>query len=95
MSDYYSDDDSSEILVLELTKTVAKLKEENRNLKQELEAHKKLPVPKTVVKQFLEMQAIIEKLQSDLKYYKKHVPVQIIINKENKEKPTRKGGIPK
>jgi predicted RNase H-like nuclease (RuvC/YqgF family) len=92
---YYNDADNSEILILELTKTVSRLKEENNNLKQELEAQTKLPVPKSVVKQFLEMQAIIQKLESDLTYYKKYVPVQIIINKENKEKPTRKGGLPR
>jgi hypothetical protein len=92
---YYNDDDNSEILILELTKTVARLKEENKDLKQELEAQRKLPVPKNVIRQFLEMQGIIQKLESDIKYYKKYVPVQIIINKENKEKPTRRGGIPK
>ena len=90
----YSDDDSH-VLVVELTKTVARLKEENRTLKQELEARDKLPIPKSVVKQFLELQGIIQKYESDLKYYKKHVAKEIIINKENADKPTRRGGIPK
>jgi hypothetical protein len=92
---YYNDDDSEHVLVVELTKAVAKLKEQNKNLKQELEARDKFPIPKHIVRQFLEMQGIIQKLESDLKYYKKHVPIQIIINRENKEKPTRRGGIPK
>jgi predicted RNase H-like nuclease (RuvC/YqgF family) len=91
---YYNDDDNH-ALVVELTKTVARLKEENKTLKQELEARNKLPIPKHIVRQFLEMQGIIQKLESDLKYYKKHVPIQIVINRENKEKPTRRGGIPK
>jgi hypothetical protein len=95
MSYYNDENDSEHVLVVELTKTVARLKEENKTLKQELEARNKLPIPKSVVKQFLEMQAIIQRLESDLTYYKKYVPVQIIINKENERKPTRNGGIPK
>jgi predicted RNase H-like nuclease (RuvC/YqgF family) len=91
---YYNDDDSH-ALVVELTKTVARLKEENRALKQELEARNKLPIPKSVVKQFLELQGIIQKYESDLDYYKKHVAKEIIINRINREKPTRRGGIPK
>ena len=88
-------DENSEVLVLELTKTVARLKEENKDLREQVEAAQKLPVPKTVVKQFLEMQGLIQKLESDLRYYKKHVQKHVIINKENTDKPTRRGGIPK
>ena len=91
---YYNDDDSH-ALVVELTKTVARLKEENRTLKQELEARDKLPIPKSVVKQFLEMQGIIQKLESDAEFYKKFVPIQERLNREQKYKPTRRGGIPK
>jgi predicted RNase H-like nuclease (RuvC/YqgF family) len=92
---YYNDDDNSEILILELTKTVARLKEENKDLRQQLEAHKKLPVPKTVVKQFLELQAIIQRLESDVAHYKRYVPIQERLNREQKQKSTRRGGIPK
>jgi hypothetical protein len=89
-------DDGSNDLIMELTKVVANLRDENKKLKQELEARDKLPVPKSVVKQFLEMQGIIQKYESDLAYYKKHVPNKIIINREHKHNPNnRKGGIPK
>jgi hypothetical protein len=41
------------------------------------------------------MEALIRKLQEDIIYYKRFVPKQVIINKEGKEQPTRRGGIPK
>lgn len=91
MSDYY--DDNNDNLVLELSRAVAELKQKNKKLQEELDAREKLPVPKTIVQQIVEMEAIIRKQQADIEYYKKYVPVQIIINKQNKEKPTRKGGL--
>lgn len=91
MSDYY--DDNNDNLVLELSRAVAELKQENKDLRKELEARDKLPVPKTIVQQIVEMEAIIRKQQADLDYYKRYVNPQIIINKENKEKPTRRGGL--
>lgn len=92
---YYNDEDAQDNLVVELSKAVSKLKAENKDLKKELEARDKVPIPKSVIQQIVQLQAIIQKLESDIKYYKKHVPVQVIINKEQKEKPTRRGGIPK
>lgn len=82
-------------VIVALRTKISLLENQNRNLEEEIEALNVIPLPKLVVKQIVEQQAIIQKLQSDLKYYKKHVPVQVIINKENKEKPTRRGGIPK
>lgn len=60
-------------------------------LKQTLEENEKLPVPRSVE---MEIQRIVQqnkKLKEDLEYYKKHVPVQLIINRESKEKPKRTG----
>jgi predicted RNase H-like nuclease (RuvC/YqgF family) len=97
----YSDNISSNYVkemekqIIELNKTVIALKAENSALEEEIEAQKKVPVPKSIIKQIIELEALNRKLSDDLDYYKKYVPVQIIINKEHKEKPTRKGGIPK
>jgi uncharacterized coiled-coil protein SlyX len=81
--------------IIELNKMIVSLRTQVAELQKELDAKEKLPVPKSIVQQIVEMEAIIRKQQADLEYYKKHVPVQVIINKENKEKPTRKGGIPR
>ena len=88
----YNDNDA---LVIELSSLLTTLKAENKKLKSELESKDSLPIPKTIVRQIVEMEAVIRKQQSDIEYYKKYVPVQIIINKEQKEKPTRRGGVPK
>jgi len=88
----YNDNDA---LVIELSSLLTTLKAENKKLKNELQSRDSLPIPKTIVRQIVEMEAVIRKQQSDIEYYKKYVPVQIIINKEQKEKPTRRGGIPR
>jgi hypothetical protein len=40
------------------------------------------------------MEAQIRKLEDELAYYKSHVTKDIIINRQNKMKPVRTGGIP-
>lgn len=81
--------------IIELNKTIVALRSKITYLEKEIEAASKIPVPKTVIQQIIELEARNRKLQSDIDYYKKHLPVQVIINRENKEKSTRKGGIPK
>lgn len=81
--------------VADLTKTIAALKSKVAYLENELTLKEELPVPKSVILQIMEMEAKIRKQQQDIDYYKKFVPVQIIINRENKDKPTRSGGVPK
>jgi len=98
MSDYLDHEITNvgvEKQLVDLNKTIVALRGQIAELESELKARDKIPVPRSVVQQIMEMEAIIRKQQADLEYYKKHVPVQVIINKENKEKPTRKGGIPK
>jgi len=96
MSDYYDDNKLSvgtEKQLVELNKVIVSLRTRIAELESELKARDELPVPKTIVQQIVEMEAVIRKQEADLTYYKKHVNPQIIINKENKEKPTRRGGL--
>ena len=62
-------------------------------LEKELKEAKNIPVPKPVIEQVVGLERQIKKLKEDLEYYKKYVPVQIIINRENLKKPTRQGGL--
>jgi rRNA-processing protein FCF1 len=62
-------------------------------LEKQLEEREKVPVPQTVIKQIAELEVRNRKLLEELEYYKKFVPVQVIINRENKKQPTRRGGI--
>ena len=62
-----------------------------KKLKETLEENERLPVPRSVEREIEMIVKENKKLQEDLKYYKKLVPVQTIINRESKDKPTRSG----
>jgi len=91
--------DTQKKTIADLASEISVLKTKNLMLEKQLEKERQeredLPVPKYFITQTQLLKQENEKLRSDLAYYKKHVPVSVIINKENKEKPTRKGGIPK
>lgn len=101
MSDY----DDHEILntyasqteqqIIDLNRTIVALRSKIAILEKELQERDKIPIPRLVRQQFIEQEAKLRKLEDDLKYYKKHVAPQVIINRENKEKSVRRGGIPK
>jgi len=81
--------------IIDLNRTIVALRSKIALLEKELEERNRIPVPRTVVNQIVQQEAKIRKLEDDLKFYKNHVNPQIIINRENKAKPTRSGGIPK
>jgi len=81
--------------IIDLNRTIVALRSKVALLERELEERNKIPVPRLVQQQFIEQETKIRKLEEELKFYKKHVSPQIIINRENKSKPTRRGGIPK
>jgi predicted nucleic acid-binding Zn-ribbon protein len=100
-----SDFESEEILELYTMQTEGQIKDLNNTilalrtkvayLEKKLKEAEDVPVPKTVLKQILELENKNRKLEEELKFYLNHVPKQVIINRTNKNKPTRKGGIPK
>jgi len=71
------------------------LEDINKGLKKELKERDNVHVPRYYEHEFAKVMKQNQQLQEDLDYYKSKVPVQVIINRENKGKPTRKGGIPK
>jgi len=88
-------EESSSQQLTDLNKIIIALKTKISYLEQEIEFQNKIPVPRGVVQQILEIEEKNKKLEEQITYYKKYVPAQIIINMENKHKPTRKGGVPK
>lgn len=74
---------------------IKQLEEINKGLKAELKERDNVHVPRYYENEFKKLIRDKERLQEDLDYYKSKVPVQVVINRENKEKPTRRGGIPK
>jgi septal ring factor EnvC (AmiA/AmiB activator) len=101
MDDYKTDEvlglytQQSEQQIIDLNKTIVALRTKVAYLEKQIQEYEKVPVPRTVIDQILQLEAKNRKLEADIAHYKKFVPVQVIINKENKEKPTRKGGIPR
>ena len=99
MSDYSEHEilttyaEQTEKQIIDLNRTIVALRTRVAMLEKELEERNRIPVPRTVIDQIVEMERKIRKLDDDLKYYKKFVPTQVIINRENKDKPTRKGGL--
>lgn len=81
--------------IIDLNRTIVAMRSKIALLENEIREREKIPVPRTVLQQIVEQEQKIRKLENDLAYYKKHVNPQVIINRENKEKPTRRGGIPK
>lgn len=99
MTKNLDDDLVTQRKILELNEEVFRLRKENLDLKNAfVETNKRLndleeiPVPPSVIKQVVQMEAEIRKLKNDLDYYKKHVDKRVLLNREN-DKPVRRGGI--
>ena len=61
-------------------------------LERGIDEQNKLPVPPSARQEINDKDAKIRKLEADLHFYKKHLPLETIINRENTKKPIRKGG---
>jgi septal ring factor EnvC (AmiA/AmiB activator) len=82
-------------LYTQITVLNTKINSLNTQLENEKKEREELPIPRSFIKKTQELMATINRLEEEVEYYKKHVPVQIIINKEQSKKPTRSGGLPK
>lgn len=81
--------------IVDLNKMIIALRTKVSYLEKQLELKEAIPVKKSVLRQILELEAENKKLRDEIAYYKKHVAAQVIINRENRNKPTRQGGVPK
>ena len=101
MTDYLDDEKlQRERELLRLNEEIFFLKKENFDLKNALIDTRKglkdleaIPVPPSVIQQVIMLEAENRKLKDDLGYYKKHVQKSVIINRESKAQPVRKGGV--
>jgi regulator of replication initiation timing len=62
-----------------------------KKLRETIEENERLPVPRSIEVEIEKLVKQNKKLEKDITYYKKHVPVQLIINRESKDKPKRTG----
>jgi hypothetical protein len=79
--------------IVEFNKLIVALRSRVTYLERELKERDSVPVPKSVIKQILELERDKRKLEDDLTFYKKYVPNTVIINRENSKKPQRSGGL--
>lgn len=86
-------DQQREQQIQDLNKIIIAFRTRVNILEKQLEQREKVPVPQTVIKQIADLELKNRKLTEELEYYKKFVPIQVIINRENKKEPTRRGGI--
>ena len=89
MSDYVSDTVGYARLVVDLESKVRQQEKEIKELKGALQIQSQMKIPLTIVKQVAEQQRQIDKLNDDIKYYKRFVPHNVIEEREKKSKPTR------
>jgi CRISPR/Cas system-associated exonuclease Cas4 (RecB family) len=76
-------------LVVELKQQLDQKEKVIADLTNQIEITKRMPVPTPVIIQVAQQKEKIQKLESDLAYYKSHVDKQVIINRQN-EKSIRK-----
>ena len=89
MSDYVNDAVGYAKLVVELQTKVQQQDKIIRDLHGQIEIQNQIKLPLSVVKQVTQLESKIDKLENDLKYYKRFVPQQVIEERENKGKSTR------
>jgi CRISPR/Cas system-associated exonuclease Cas4 (RecB family) len=76
-------------LVVELKQQLDQKEKVIADLTNQIEITKRMPVPTPVIIQVAQQKEKIQKLESDLAYYKSHVDKQVIINRQS-EKSIRK-----
>ena len=76
----------------ELKSTIMDLAAENIELRRVILDFEKIPVPRSVISQIAELTKQVRDLEEDIEFYKPHIPLAVIINRKNKDKPTRQGG---
>lgn len=89
MSDYLDDVGNYAQLVVDLQKLVKKQQAEIKDLKGIIDVQNAMKIPITIVQQVAGLETKIDKLNNDLKYYKRFATQQQIEEWEDKKKPTR------
>lgn len=88
-------DSVGDVVPAHINHKISQLEDINKNLKKELKERDNVQVPRFYETEFKKLMNKNEDLKKEVEFYKSKVPVQVVINRENKEKPTRRGGVPK
>ena len=87
--------EAHKITIETLNETIVRLRSENLKMREAIKEFERIPVPKTVISQIAELTKRIRELEADMEFYKPYIPIDVVINRLNKDKPKRKGGFRK
>jgi hypothetical protein len=91
----YSQQTEKEITLL--NKTIIALRTKvgvlEEELKRERESREQIPLPKSIIKQILELEKKVKDLDEEVSFLQKYVPEEVLINRKSKNVnlPSRKG----
>ena len=83
----------SENQLVEYNKMIIALRTKVTFLEKQIEEQNKIPIPRTVINQMIELEQKNRKLQDDIKYYMTFVPENVKAKRRKDKEPTRKGGL--
>jgi hypothetical protein len=83
----------SENQIVEYNKMIIALRTKITFLEKQIEEQNKIPVPRTVINQIIELEQKNRKLQDDLNFYSPHIPENVKAKRNKQKAPTRKGGL--
>ena len=83
----------SENQFVEYNKMIIALRTKVTFLEKQIAENEKIPVPRTIINQILELEMKNRKLQDDLKFYSPHIPENVKAKRNKQKAPTRKGGL--
>ena len=83
----------SENQLVEYNKMIIALRTKITFLEKQIEEQNKIPVPRMIVEQIMELEQKNRKLQDDLKFYEPHIPENVKAKRNKQKAPTRKGGL--
>jgi hypothetical protein len=83
----------SENQIVEYNKMIIALRTKITFLEKQIEEQNKIPVPRTIINQIIELEQKNRKLQDDLNFYSPHIPENVKAKRNKQKAPTRKGGL--
>jgi len=83
----------SENQLVEYNKMIIALRTKVTFLENQIKEQNKIPVPRMIVEQIMELEMKNRKLQDDLKFYSPHIPENVKAKRNKQKAPTRKGGL--
>jgi hypothetical protein len=83
----------SEHQITELNKIIIALRTKVSILEKGIKEQEKIPVPRTIINQIIELEQKNRKLKEELNFYIPHISENVKAKRNKQLEPTRKGGL--